>query len=203
MTGFDPFMEASDPGAQRPLDLERQDVERMAGAVVDLELEAPPFGAVRVVLGRQVAKAEGRADEELMERAGGHGHGGEGGHPDGHPVEERFPHRDSLGSVLSTSILGDGAGWRHGAAPLCAAGLALALLLPGCSTVRHYGEAAAAARREQNDLQARGTMAAVCDIAIASYLRELDARERQGVTLICPPADAAAGLPELLVAPEG
>lgn len=76
------------------------------------------------------------------------------------------------------------------------------LPLGGCDTVRHWGEAGAAARREQNDLQARATMAATCDIAIASYLRELNPRERQGVALICPPPDAAAGLPELLIAPE-
>lgn len=87
-----------------------------------------------------------------------------------------------------------------------AAGIGLLLLtmvcLSGCAPVRHYGEAAAAARREQNDLQARATMAATCDIAVASYLRELSPRERQGVALICPDPAAAAGLPELLVAPD-
>ncbi len=87
-------------------------------------------------------------------------------------------------------------------ARLSAALLAALLLLPGCDTVRHWGEAGAAARREQNDLQARATMAATCDIAIASYLRELSPRERQGVALICPPPAPAGGLPELLAAPD-
>lgn len=79
--------------------------------------------------------------------------------------------------------------------------LAGLLLLTGCDAVRHYGEAAAAARREQNDLQTRGTMAAVCDIPVASYYRVLDARDRQAVDLICEPAGAVV-LPARLATPE-
>jgi hypothetical protein len=78
------------------------------------------------------------------------------------------------------------------------------VLLSGCATARNLGEAAAAARRQQNDLQARATMAAVCDIPVAAYHRALDARDRQAVDLICAPPLAVVlpeRLPERLVTP--
>lgn len=74
--------------------------------------------------------------------------------------------------------------------------------LSGCDTIRHYGEAAAAARRQQNDLQARATVAAACDVALASYWRALGPRERQALYLLCAPASVIEGLPQQLAAPE-
>jgi hypothetical protein len=36
-----------------------------------------------------------------------------------------------------------------------------------------------------NDMQARATMAATCDIALGAYFRELSALERQYAALVC------------------
>jgi hypothetical protein len=72
--------------------------------------------------------------------------------------------------------------------------LSLLALLPGCAEVQDYGQVAVQARRTMNDMQARATMAATCDIALGAYFRELSALERQYVGLVCggvPPAGPA------------
>lgn len=79
--------------------------------------------------------------------------------------------------------------------------IACLAVLSGCAPIQHYGEAAAAARRQQNDLQARATVAAACDVALASYWRELTPRERQALYLLCAPASVVEGLPMQLTAP--
>ena len=89
---------------------------------------------------------------------------------------------------------------RHGLLAL-AAGLPL---LGACSDLQTLGAAAAEQRRVMNDMQARATMAAVCDISLGAYLRELNQLERAYAGLVC--GDAAAmgptPLPERLVAAE-
>lgn len=55
--------------------------------------------------------------------------------------------------------------------------IGVAVLLPllaACSDVRLLGAAAAEKRRVMNDMQARATMAAVCDMSLGAYLRELN-----------------------------
>lgn len=68
----------------------------------------------------------------------------------------------------------------------------LLLLLPACERVSMVGMSAVEQRRTANDMQARFTLAATCDIAIGSYFRELNAVERQYAGLVCggepPPA---------------
>lgn len=59
------------------------------------------------------------------------------------------------------------------------------LLLAGCAELQTYGAAAAERRKVMNDMQARGTMAAVCDVAIGSYWREFTAAERLFADEIC------------------
>jgi hypothetical protein len=65
----------------------------------------------------------------------------------------------------------------------------LPLLLPpalaACAEVGAYGAVAVERRRVMNDLQARATMAATCDIALGAYFRELSDAERQYVGLVC------------------
>jgi hypothetical protein len=58
-------------------------------------------------------------------------------------------------------------------------------LLGACTEVQTYGMAAVEKRRVMNDMQARLTMAATCDIALGAYYRELSALERQYVGLVC------------------
>ncbi len=60
-----------------------------------------------------------------------------------------------------------------------------ALLLPACTEVQTLGTAAIQQRRMMNDLQARLTMAATCDISLGSYFRELSELERHYVGLVC------------------
>lgn len=71
-------------------------------------------------------------------------------------------------------------------------------LLGACSDLQTLGAAAVEQRRVMNDMQARATMAAVCDISLGAYLRELNELERAYAGLVC--GDAAPGLPERLVA---
>ena len=87
------------------------------------------------------------------------------------------------------------------------AGIALlaVLLLGACSDVEMLGATAAEKRRTMNDMQARATMAAVCDISLGAYLRELNAVERRYAGLVCGDAQAiqaaalsTMGLPEQL-----
>ena len=60
-----------------------------------------------------------------------------------------------------------------------------AAALPACTEVQSFGHAAIEQRRTMNDMQARATMAASCDISLGAYFRELSALERQYVSLVC------------------
>jgi hypothetical protein len=94
--------------------------------------------------------------------------------------------------------------------------LGLLLLLPlvgACSDVRMFGAAAAEQRRVMNNMQARASMAAICDISLGAYFRELDEIERRYTGLVCGDVGimqaplplrvgGAAPLPEQLVAAE-
>ncbi len=61
----------------------------------------------------------------------------------------------------------------------------LLVLLPACTQVESFGAVAVQQRRMMNDLQARLTMAATCDISLGSYFRELSELERHYVGLVC------------------
>ena len=66
--------------------------------------------------------------------------------------------------------------------------LAIGLILTvlgGCTDFHLLGAAAIEKRRAINDLQARATMAAACDIAVGAYFRELSDLERRYVALVC------------------
>ena len=77
-------------------------------------------------------------------------------------------------------------------------------LLGACSDLQTLGAAAAEQRRVMNDIQARATMAAVCDISLGAYLRELNQLERAYAGLVCGDVAAMgpAPLPERLAAAE-
>jgi hypothetical protein len=71
--------------------------------------------------------------------------------------------------------------------------IGMLLLLPfvgACSDVRMLGATAAEQRRVMNDMQARATLAAVCDISLGAYLRELSAVERRYAGLVCGDVEA-------------
>jgi hypothetical protein len=59
------------------------------------------------------------------------------------------------------------------------------LFLSACAEVRSYGAVAIEQRRTMNDLQARATMAATCDISLGAYFRELSPMERHYAGLVC------------------
>lgn len=63
--------------------------------------------------------------------------------------------------------------------------LALLPLLGACAEVRTLGASAVEQRRVMNDMQARATMAAVCDISLGAYMRELNEIERTYAGLVC------------------
>lgn len=63
--------------------------------------------------------------------------------------------------------------------------LAALALLPACAEVQAYGAAVVQQRRMMNDLQARATMAATCDISLGAYFRELSPIERRFAGLVC------------------
>lgn len=63
--------------------------------------------------------------------------------------------------------------------------LACLVLLQACTEVQTYGAAAIERRRILNDMQARATMAATCDIALGAYFRELSEQERNYAALVC------------------
>lgn len=66
------------------------------------------------------------------------------------------------------------------------AALALVLLLvSGCSYLPDFGTRAVEARRDMNDLQAAGTLIALCDISIGASYRVLSDGERQMVNVMC------------------
>ena len=57
--------------------------------------------------------------------------------------------------------------------------------LAACTQVETYGVLAIEKRRQMNDMQARATMAATCDIALGAYFRELSEIERRYAGLVC------------------
>ena len=63
--------------------------------------------------------------------------------------------------------------------------LSMLLALAACTEVQTYGAAAVEQRRAMNDLQARATMAATCDIALGAYFRELSPMEQRYAGLVC------------------
>ena len=63
--------------------------------------------------------------------------------------------------------------------------LGAVVALSGCTDVQMLGSIAAEKRRAMNDMQARATMAASCDIAVGAYFRELNENERRYVALVC------------------
>ena len=63
--------------------------------------------------------------------------------------------------------------------------LSFLLTLGACTEVQTYGAAAVEQRRTMNDLQARATMAATCDIALGAYFRELSPMEQRYAGLVC------------------
>lgn len=81
--------------------------------------------------------------------------------------------------------------------------LAALTLLTACAEVRTYGAVAVEKRRLMNDMQARFTMAATCDISLGAYFRELSETERRYAALVCggQSPDLATRLPEPLRAP--
>jgi len=77
------------------------------------------------------------------------------------------------------------------------ASFGLLATLAGCAQVQSVGMAAIEQRRQMNDMQARATMAATCDIALGAYYRELSDIERKYAGLVCggvyPDGDGPAG----------
>ena len=63
-------------------------------------------------------------------------------------------------------------------------GVAVALL-GACTQLDAYGSIAVEQRRQMNDMQARLTMAATCDISVGAFYRELSALERRYAGLVC------------------
>lgn len=71
------------------------------------------------------------------------------------------------------------------------------LALPGCAEIQTYGAAAAQYRRQMNDLQAKGTLDALCDLSAGSVGR-LPSDERDLVMRQCGlPAGQYLLLPQL------
>lgn len=72
-----------------------------------------------------------------------------------------------------------------------AAGLLLLVpLLAPCSDVQMLGATVVEKRRVMNDMQARASMASVCDISLGAYWRELNAIERRYAGLVCGDVEA-------------
>lgn len=61
----------------------------------------------------------------------------------------------------------------------------LILGLSACAEVQQFGSMAIEKRRAMNDMQARATMAATCDISLGAYFRELSEIERRYAGLVC------------------
>jgi type IV pilus biogenesis protein CpaD/CtpE len=57
--------------------------------------------------------------------------------------------------------------------------------LAACTEAQTYGALAVEKRRQMNDMQARATMAATCDISLGAYFRELSETERAYAGLVC------------------
>lgn len=65
------------------------------------------------------------------------------------------------------------------------AATAAVVLLAGCAEFRSVGSLAIEQRRVANDMQARATMAAVCDLSIGAFYRELTFAERVLAAQVC------------------
>ena len=63
--------------------------------------------------------------------------------------------------------------------------LLLAIGTTACTEIQTWGTVAAQQRRTMNDLQARVTLAATCDISVGAFFRELSDTERHYVALVC------------------
>ena len=74
--------------------------------------------------------------------------------------------------------------WRSFMPKLILAGAVVALL-GACAQLDAYGSIAVEQRRQMNDMQARLTMAATCDISVGAFYRELSSLERQYAGLVC------------------
>ena len=70
-------------------------------------------------------------------------------------------------------------------------------LLAACNNVLPFGAMAIEQRRTMNDLQARATIAASCDISLGAYYRALSESERRYIALAC----AADGAPQAVILP--
>lgn len=77
----------------------------------------------------------------------------------------------------------------------------LLALLPACTQVESFSTVAVQQRRMMNDLQARLTMAATCDISLGSYFRELSELERHYVGLVCGGVLPPLSVPSMRAAP--
>ncbi len=77
------------------------------------------------------------------------------------------------------------------------AAFAALTLLGACTEVQTYGYAVSEQRRAMNDMQARATMAATCDIALGAYFRELSPVEQRYAGLVCGGIFPEAGDPRL------
>jgi hypothetical protein len=55
----------------------------------------------------------------------------------------------------------------------------------GCAELQGVGRTAIEYRRTMNDMQARATMAATCDISLGAWFRELSQIERDYAALVC------------------
>ncbi|MCB1971708.1 MAG: hypothetical protein R3D03_07190 [Geminicoccaceae bacterium] len=58
-------------------------------------------------------------------------------------------------------------------------------ILAGCNDVGVIGTAAMEKRRNMNDMQARATLAATCDIAVGAYFRALNEVEQRLTAIVC------------------
>ena len=65
------------------------------------------------------------------------------------------------------------------------AALAMLAVLVGCADLQTFGAVAIEQRKLVNDMQARGTLAAVCDISIGAFMRELNHVEQQYALMVC------------------
>lgn len=76
------------------------------------------------------------------------------------------------------------------------------LATTACTDLQIAGSTAIEQRRVMNDLQARATMAAVCDVSLGAYYRELNGYEREFAGIVCGADPRRPVLPEQLVVDE-
>jgi len=68
------------------------------------------------------------------------------------------------------------------------------IFLSACADIQTFGSLAIEQRRIMNDMQARTTMHATCDISVGAYFRELNDGERRFTALICGGSDQQIGI---------